>query len=67
MQRAEVLGMLMNRQKGIAVAGTHGKTTTSLIALLFEQNTRSDDSFSGQFYNLGVMLNWSRRIFYCRS
>jgi len=55
MQRAEILGMLMNRQKGIAVAGTHGKTTTtSLIALLFEQNNYDPTIvLGGQFNNLG--------------
>lgn len=36
-QRAKVLGELLNRKKGIAVTGTHGKTTTtSLIATMFE-------------------------------
>lgn len=29
MKRGELLAMLMNRESGIAVAGTHGKTTTS--------------------------------------
>ena len=38
-QRAEMLSRLMKRQKGIAVAGAHGKTTTSsMISLLFEKN-----------------------------
>ena len=38
-QRAQMLAMLMNRQKGIAVAGAHGKTTTSsMISLVFEKN-----------------------------
>ena len=38
-QRAEMLGRLMRRQKGIAVAGAHGKTTTSsMISLVFEKN-----------------------------
>ena len=30
-RRAELLGMMMKRHYGIAVAGTHGKTTTSLM------------------------------------
>jgi UDP-N-acetylmuramate--alanine ligase len=34
----ELLGTLMERQKGIAVAGTHGKSTTSsIIAYILEQ------------------------------
>lgn len=38
-QRAEMLGHLMDLQKGIAVAGAHGKTTTtSMISLIFEKN-----------------------------
>lgn len=38
-QRAEMLGMLMRKQKGIAVAGSHGKTTTtSMISLMLEKN-----------------------------
>lgn len=38
-QRAEMLEKLMQRQKGIAIAGAHGKTTTSsMISLVFEKN-----------------------------
>ncbi|MDK2985629.1 MAG: UDP-N-acetylmuramate--alanine ligase [Clostridia bacterium] len=37
-KRAEMLGRLMKLQKGIAVAGAHGKTTTtSMISLLLEK------------------------------
>ncbi len=37
--RGEMLAWLMNRQKGIAVAGAHGKTTTtSMLALVMEKN-----------------------------
>lgn len=36
--RAELLGWLMEQQKGIAIAGAHGKTTTSsMLSLLFEE------------------------------
>jgi UDP-N-acetylmuramate--alanine ligase len=36
-RRAEVLGELLNKKKGIAVTGTHGKTTTtSLISAMLE-------------------------------
>lgn len=39
LQRAEMLGYLMQSRCGIAVAGTHGKTTTtSMIALILEKN-----------------------------
>ncbi|HWI65863.1 MAG TPA: UDP-N-acetylmuramate--L-alanine ligase [Symbiobacteriaceae bacterium] len=36
--RSELLAEFINRQSGIAMAGTHGKTTTtSMVALLFER------------------------------
>ena len=39
MQRAEMLARLMKNKRGIAVAGTHGKTTTtSMVALMLERN-----------------------------
>ncbi len=35
--RGEMLALLLNRKKGVAIAGTHGKTTTtSMISLLLE-------------------------------
>lgn len=37
LHRSELLGQFVNRQAGIAVTGTHGKTTTtSMIALMLE-------------------------------
>ncbi|OPY57707.1 MAG: UDP-N-acetylmuramate--L-alanine ligase [Pelotomaculum sp. PtaU1.Bin035] len=37
--RGEMLARLMHRQKGIAIAGAHGKTTTtSMMALVIEKN-----------------------------
>jgi UDP-N-acetylmuramate--alanine ligase len=37
--RSEMLAWLMRRQKGIAIAGAHGKTTTtSMAALMLERN-----------------------------
>ena len=39
MHRSEMLAWLMQRQKGIAIAGAHGKTTTtSIAALVLERN-----------------------------
>lgn len=39
MHRSDVLAWLMQNQKGVAVAGAHGKTTTtSMIALVLENN-----------------------------
>lgn len=38
LHRAEMLAAIMRRKKGIAVAGTHGKTTTtSMLAVVFER------------------------------
>ncbi len=38
-QRAEMLAAIMRRQRGIAIAGAHGKTTTtSMIALVLEKS-----------------------------
>ncbi len=38
LHRADLLGRLMERQKGLAVAGAHGKTTTtSMLALVLER------------------------------
>ncbi len=41
LRRAEMLGELMRLKKGLAVAGTHGKTTTtSILATIFEESNR---------------------------
>ncbi|MCK9222486.1 MAG: UDP-N-acetylmuramate--L-alanine ligase [Limnochordia bacterium] len=38
LKRAELLALLMKRHRGVAVAGTHGKTTTtSMLALLLQE------------------------------
>jgi len=54
-QRAEMLSRLMKRQKGIAVAGAHGKTTTSsMISLLFEKNNLDPTVvLGGEFNDIG--------------
>ncbi len=41
-QRAEMLGELMKMQMGIAIAGTHGKTTTTSIIATIVQNSGLD-------------------------
>lgn len=39
LQRAEMVARLMTRQKGIAISGTHGKTTTTaMVATVLEKN-----------------------------
>lgn len=48
MKRAEILGLVSRSQKCIAIAGTHGKTTTStLTAFLLEQSGLSPSAFLG--------------------
>ncbi len=44
LHRAQMLARLLNERKGVAVAGAHGKTTTSsMIALVMDKcDTRSD-------------------------
>ena len=43
--RAELLGLLMNPRFGIAVTGTHGKTTTSSMVSLILENAGLDTAF----------------------
>ncbi|MEA3318373.1 MAG: UDP-N-acetylmuramate--L-alanine ligase [Bacteroidota bacterium] len=54
-KRSEVLGMLCNSKQGIAVAGTHGKTTiTTMIAHLLKQSTIGCNAFLG-----GISKNYN--------
>ncbi len=47
-KRAELLGMITEKSKGICVAGTHGKTTTStMIAHLLYQSSVECSAFLG--------------------
>jgi len=51
-RRAEMLGELMRYRHGIAVAGTHGKTTTtSLIASIFAEGDRDPTFVIGGLLN----------------
>ncbi len=48
MKRAEVLGVLTQRHKGLCVAGTHGKTTTSaMCAHIMRQSHLGCNAFLG--------------------
>ena len=55
-KRADFLGQLMAGKKGIAVAGTHGKTTTTAMIAWMLQELGRDPSFivGGVIQNLGV-------------
>jgi UDP-N-acetylmuramate--alanine ligase len=55
LHRSQMLARLLNERRGIAVAGAHGKTTTSsMIALVMEQ-TGMDPTFliGGEIMNVG--------------
>ena len=43
--RAEMLSSLMNMKRGIAIAGTHGKTTTTSLVASILQEARLDPTF----------------------
>jgi UDP-N-acetylmuramate--alanine ligase len=46
LSRAEALAILMSRSKAIAVAGTHGKTTTTSMLTVAMQSCGEDPSFA---------------------
>jgi UDP-N-acetylmuramate--alanine ligase len=53
--RSQMLGRLMNERKGIAVAGAHGKTTTSSMIALVMELTGLDPTYiiGGEIINVG--------------
>src|SRR5215213_167544 len=55
-KRADFLGQLMSDKKGIAIAGTHGKTTTTAMTAWVLRELGRDPSFivGGVLNNLGV-------------
>ena len=54
MARAEALALLMNGKRSVAVAGTHGKTTTTSMLTVALQSAGLDPSFA-----IGGMINAS--------
>ena len=57
-KRAQILGEITRQKKGICIAGTHGKTTTSTIAAhLFYQSQVSCNAFLG-----GIANNYSTNL-----
>ncbi len=53
--RSEMLAKLLNGKKGVAVAGAHGKTTTSSMIALMMENNNVDPTFiiGGEVLNIG--------------
>lgn len=59
-KRSEVLGEIVNQYHCIAIAGTHGKTTTtSLITHIFYQSKKNTLAFVG-----GILSNYSTNFIY---
>lgn len=60
-KRSEVLGLLTRQSKGIGVAGTHGKTTTSsMLAHILNESSIKCDAFLGGIatnFNSNLLLN----------
>jgi UDP-N-acetylmuramate--alanine ligase len=58
MKRAQVLGEITKTKRGICVAGTHGKTTTSsMIAHLLKQSSVDCNAFLG-----GILKNYDNNL-----
>jgi len=61
LKRSEVLGLITMSSKGLGVAGTHGKTTTSsMLAYLLEQSEIGCSAFLGGIatnFNSNLVLN----------
>ena len=58
LKRAEVLGMLTRQSKGLCVAGTHGKTTTSsMLAFMLDQSNMKCNAFLG-----GIATNFQSNL-----
>ena len=58
LKRAEVLGLIFSNMKGVAVAGTHGKTTTStMVAHLLKQSAVDCNAFLG-----GISRNYETNL-----
>ncbi|MFF2480558.1 UDP-N-acetylmuramate--L-alanine ligase [Paenibacillus sp. NPDC058071] len=56
LHRAQMLARLMNAGKGVAVAGAHGKTTTSSMIALVMETCKADPTYiiGGEIVNVGT-------------
>lgn len=61
LKRSEVLGLITQTSKGLGVAGTHGKTTTStMLAFVMSQSSQPCSAFLGGIssnFNSNVLIN----------
>ncbi len=55
LRRSELLGLLMSEKRGIAIAGTHGKTTTSTMLGMILEDSGLDPAMAigGEVKNIG--------------
>jgi UDP-N-acetylmuramate--alanine ligase len=62
LKRADFLASLMEGKTGIAIAGTHGKTTTSAMIAWMLSELKQDPSFiiGGVLANLGTNANYGK-------
>jgi UDP-N-acetylmuramate--alanine ligase len=57
-KRSEILGLITRQSKGLGVAGTHGKTTTSsMLAHILNQSSKPCDAFLG-----GIATNFNSNL-----
>lgn len=56
LHRSQMLARLLNERKGVAVAGAHGKTTTSSMIALVMEDCGADPTFiiGGEIMNVGT-------------
>ena len=61
-KRAEVLGFIANQKTGLAIAGTHGKTTvTTLLSHILDHSTKKCNAFLG-----GISKNINSNYIYSK-
>ncbi|MFV0366101.1 MAG: UDP-N-acetylmuramate--L-alanine ligase [Mangrovibacterium sp.] len=71
LKRAQVLGAIVNQFEGVAVAGTHGKTSIStMTAHLFKTSTKNCTAFLGGIsknYNSNLLLSNKTEFAVCEA
>jgi UDP-N-acetylmuramate--alanine ligase len=65
LQRAQLLAKLMEEKKGVAIAGTHGKTTTTSMAAVMMEEAGLDPTYliGGELNDIGSGAKYGRGEF----